>query len=64
MLKEDMVDTLNATSFILPYPGIDISSLDVTTVTLKPATENYPRCIFVRFAEPEMRNRVSCRLLL
>ena len=64
MIYKDMVDTLNATAFIKPIPGIDISSCDVTTVTLKPATENYPRCIFVRFAELEMRNRVSCRLLL
>ncbi len=41
------------------FQGIDISSCDVITAAVRPATENYPRCIFVRFAQLELRNKVT-----
>ncbi len=52
----DLLILTNPVPFI---SGIDISSSDLTNVALRQATENYPRCIFVRFEEVEMRNKVK-----
>ena len=45
-------------TLITKRAGVEVTSDDLDLVRFQPATEEFPRCCFVRFAETELRMRV------